>query len=64
MMHSIGLYPLITRPTTITTHSATVIDNIFTSLIKDDLDAGIIIDDITDHLPIFGLYRLGDTNIH
>ena len=36
----------------------------FTSLIKDDIVAGIIIDDISDHLPIFGLYRLGDTNKH
>ena len=63
-MHSIGLYPLITRPTRITVHSATVIDNIFTSLIKADLFASIIIDDISDHLPSFGLYRLGDINKH
>ena len=42
-MHSIGLYYLITRPTRINTHGATVIDNIFTSLINDD---------ISDHLPI------------
>ena len=52
-MHSISLYPLITRPARITMHSATVIDNICTSLIKDDLVVGIIIDDISNHLPIF-----------
>ena len=63
-MYSIGLYPLITRSTKITTHSATVIDNMFTSLIKNDLVVGIIIDDTNDHLPIFGLYRLSDTNKH
>ena len=45
-------------------HSVTVIDNICTSLIKDDLVACIIMDDISDHLPIFGLYRLGDTKEH
>ena len=64
IMHAISLYPLITRPTRITTHSSTVIDNIFTSLIKEDPIAGIIIADISDHLPTFDLYRLGEHRKH
>ena len=54
---------MITRPTRITKHSAAVIDNIFSSLIKDDLVAVIIIDDISDHIPIFSHYRLDNLNI-
>ena len=37
-------------------------ENVIT--VKLDLVLGIIIDDISDHLPIFGLYRLGDTKEH
>ena len=46
-MQSVGLYSLIVRPTRITNHSATVIDNIFTSLKSDKM-----VDDLSDHLPI------------
>ena len=47
------MYPTITRPTRIASTSATLIDNIFTSNITKDYLAGIIISDISDHLPIF-----------
>ena len=46
--------PVILKPTRITQHTATLIDNIFT----DDIEAlesssnGIIFSDISDHLPI------------
>ena len=56
-MHSVGLYPLIVRPTGITTHIATIIDNIFTSLVNDKMISGLIVDDISDHLPIFTIYN-------
>lgn len=48
-----SLYPLITRPTRITTHSATLIDNIFTNGIDEKITSGIIINDTSDHLPVF-----------
>ena len=57
-MHYLGLYPLIVRPTRITFHSATLIDNIYTSQINNILNSGLTIDDITDHLPIFTHYAL------
>ena len=53
LMYSNGFYPLISKPTRITSHSATLIDNI----IFNDLDhhkfSGILWSDISDHLPIF-----------
>ena len=50
-----SFYPLITKPTRITSHSATPIDNIFTNKI-DKIDTsinGILVSDIYDNLPIF-----------
>ena len=47
------LFPLITKPTCITANSATLIDNIFTNHLTADICNGIIINDISDHLPIF-----------
>jgi hypothetical protein len=48
-----GLYPLITRPTRITKSSATLIDNIFTNEYRNVDKSGILISDVSDHLPIF-----------
>ena len=49
------LYPLISRPTRLTSYSATLIDNIFTNNISASCDNGLIINDLSDHLPIFTL---------
>ena len=51
-----GLYPLIDRPTRVTSHSATIIDNVFTNQVKN-LTSGLIVDDISDHFAIFTLYK-------
>ena len=51
-LYSLGLHPLITRPTRITSHSNTLIDNIFTTSLSN-IQSGLIINDISDHLPIF-----------
>ena len=47
-------YPIITKPTRITEHTATLIDNIFTNNIEklDSSVNGILFSDISDHLPI------------
>ena len=55
---SLGMYPLINKPTRITSHSATIIDNIFTGQLQSQLTSGIVVDDVSDHLPIFCLYDL------
>lgn len=56
-MYSNSLYPTITRPTRITTHSATLIDNIFTNVIDRSVTSGLIITDISDHLPVFAIIQ-------
>ncbi|XP_071950001.1 uncharacterized protein [Antedon mediterranea] len=49
-----SLISLIHRPTRITEHSATLIDNIFTNDLESSV-SGIIINDATDHLPVFNI---------
>jgi hypothetical protein len=52
-MHS--YLPLISKPTRITKTSATLIDNIFYKSDKEH-KRGILMTDITDHMPIFYMY--------
>ena len=49
------LYPLISRPTRLTSYSATLIDNIFTNNFSALCDNGLLINYLSDHLPIFTL---------
>ena len=57
-MHSIGLYPLIDKPSRITQCPATLLDNIFfTNELTNQIISGLLINDISDHLPIFSLTR-------
>ena len=58
-----GLLPTITKPTRITTNSATLIDNILVDdLLYARTESGIIIDDSSDHLPCYCVLR--DLNPH
>ena len=59
IIYSLGLYPLITKPTRITKDTATLIDNIFTNAIDKRTVNGILINDITDHFPVFSLCNYG-----
>ena len=52
-IYTLELHPLITRPTRITSHSKTLIDNIFTSDLSSQIHSGLIINDMSDHLPIY-----------
>ena len=58
MMVSFSFMPLITKPTRVIETSATLIDNIFTTL-QPFPDSGIIISDISDHFPVFAKANLG-----
>ena len=55
MMYSLGMYPLIDKPTRITESSTILIDNIFTNEMRHNLTCGILFNDIRDHLPVFAL---------
>ena len=48
-----GMLPLITLPTRIKNRSATLIDHIMTNAQDDIYDTGILLSDISDHLPVF-----------
>jgi hypothetical protein len=54
-----SFFPLITKATRITHHTATLIDNIFTNNMEqlDDSINGIIFSDISDHLPIVHMFN-------
>jgi len=54
-MYSNLLCPLINRPTRITSHSATLIDNILTNNIGCHSIHGLLFKDVCDHLPIFSI---------
>ena len=52
------LFPTVTRPTRITHHSATLIDNIFVSSnLHKKYESAILINDMSDHLPILTMLR-------
>ena len=53
-MYSFGLYPLITKPSRITDITATPID-IFTNELQFPVNSGLLITDISDHLPVFAI---------
>jgi hypothetical protein len=56
---SSGLHPLITFPTRIAEHSATLIDNVFTNYPMTDSDlTGILVSEISDHFPYFYTMKL------
>jgi hypothetical protein len=59
-LYSLGLFPLIKKPSRITSHSATLIDNIFTSELEMEINSGLLIEDLSDHLPIFQVTKHPD----
>ena len=61
-MYAIGLYPLIDRPTRISNQSFSLIDNIFTDVTNYNITSGILINDITDHLPVFAMCTYPNPN--
>lgn len=54
------LHPCITRPTRISPTTSTLIDNIFINNLTQNYLSGIIMSDISDHLPVF--YILNEQN--
>lgn len=55
-MYSNSFFPLILKPSRITINTATLIDNIFTNEMSKDKIAGLLINDISDHLPVFSVF--------
>ena len=65
-LFAFGFPPMITKPTRITAHSATIIGNIFTNNTTVFSRRGLIISDKSDNLPnfsiVFGHYLCKDSN--
>lgn len=54
-MFSFGFYPLILKPSRITKDSATLIDNIFVNITDGKINSGLLVTDVSDHLPVFAV---------
>ena len=52
-MLNVGLHPVISKPTRITPSINSLIDYIFTNCINDNIYSGLLINDLSDHLPTF-----------
>ena len=58
MLYESNMIPTITKPTRITTSSATLIDNILINVeLSGSTTSGIIEDNISDHLPCFNIIK-------
>ena len=66
MMFSLGMFPLINKPSSITDVTATLINNIFTTSneLTNNITSGLLINDIGDHLPVFATCRYSGINRH
>ena len=62
LMYSYNMIPVITKPTRVTAHTATLIDNIFTNNFQDTSKhhQGILYNDISDHFPVYHLNEIYD----
>ena len=57
LMFSRLLYPMITKPIRITSNTTSLNDNIFTNNVTCLSVNGLIVNDLSDHLPIFSVSR-------
>ena len=51
------MFPLIDRPIRTTDYSATLIDNIFSNNVNEKISNGLLINYISDHLPVFSVTK-------
>ena len=59
-MFSHLLNPMITKPTRLTSNTTSLIDNIFTNNVTCLSVNGPIVNDLSDHLPIFSIISRGN----
>ena len=52
MLYGYNLLPIITKPTRLTDYTKTLIDHIYTNAYSDEISSGILLFDISDHLPV------------
>ena len=62
LMTSYGYFPMISKATRIQKQSETLLDNIFINNISAYKSSGIIVEDLSDHLPIFLSLKLENSS--
>ena len=60
---SAGAKTIITKPTRIGDSSATLLDHIYTNDLRHEVETGVLVFDISDHLPIYALCRRKMTRV-
>jgi len=55
-LFSFAFFPLIPNPTRLTSYSVTLIDNIFTNNLSQNVLNGVVLNDLSDHLPVFAYF--------
>ena len=51
-LFSLAFIPLISNPTRLVSYSVTLIDNIFTNNLSQNVLNGVVLNDLSDHLPV------------
>ena len=57
-------FPVINKPTRITDTSATVLDHIWTNLHQQQIKSGVILNPLSDHLPVYMCFNLNKQNLY
>ena len=57
-LYTNAFYPTISKPTRVTEHSATLLDNIITNITGYCINSGVLYNDISDHSPVFNLLQI------
>ena len=61
LLNSYSFLPMISKPTRVQKQHESLLDNIFVNNSNFHCRSGIILDDLSDHLPIFSSFSLSDT---
>ena len=62
-LYSTYFYPSIHRPSRIASSSATLIDNILINFLNLEITSGLLLNDISDHLPVFQIIHVKDKTL-
>jgi endonuclease/exonuclease/phosphatase family metal-dependent hydrolase len=62
LLFSYGLLQLVTNPTRVTSHSASLIDHVITNNVVDSCDTVVLLAKISDHFPIVYFKRVPSKN--
>ena len=54
-MFTHGIFPVIQNPSRVTDTCATLIDNFYVNVLEYKISSGLLVNDISDHLPIFAV---------